>query len=177
MAIFLTAKLAGVEAAKLIRQGNSLQCSVCSSIIVTVPANWVEGKPLHGLQCPTDQKHFLVHLDNASAMKEMRARMRARENKPLQTLEIAHNRAEHMVEVYKDFQPLESVRVQLKYLLGLAKNEHADYSRLKDIIVGVYAAREFEAIDIEFAKMLYAVEEVVAELRRNANDGHVSSLI
>lgn len=59
------------------------------------------------------------------------------------------------------FAPLRSVEAQLMYLVGLESGEHSDRSRLGKIIVGTYAAREFDPGDREFANLLFAVASEV----------------
>ncbi len=74
-------QVSSIEALKLVRQGQQLQCPVCAAIIKTVPEKWEPGVPLHGIECPNDQKHFMIHCEDEHAMKEMRARMKARSNR------------------------------------------------------------------------------------------------
>jgi hypothetical protein len=69
------------EAVKLLGEGGDLLCPICGAIIKTLPERWVKGTPLHGIECPTDQRHFMVHFDDAATMREMRDRMRARSPK------------------------------------------------------------------------------------------------
>lgn len=57
------------------------------------------------------------------------------------------------------FQPLESVKTQLEYLLGSLDNQNDRY-RLGDIIIGRYAAYEFEPSDPEYANLLYEATKV-----------------
>jgi hypothetical protein len=64
------------------------------------------------------------------------------------------------------FQPLLSIEKQIQYLIDLTENNTHDHSQLKDIIIDVYAAREFEDRDMEFANLLYKVEEVVDLLKK-----------
>jgi hypothetical protein len=73
--------LSTVDAIKHVKQGRTLQCPVCKTGIVTVPTYWTKDIPLHGIQCPNDFKHFMIHCDDANTMKEMRARMKARREK------------------------------------------------------------------------------------------------
>jgi len=69
--------LSGDEALNLARQGHVLSCPVCSATLKSLPE--VEDKTLTmGLICPVSQSHFFVLGENESAMKEMRARMKAR---------------------------------------------------------------------------------------------------
>ena len=53
-------------------------CPRCGSIIKTVPENWNVGMPLYGIECPVEQRHFMIHFEDEQAMKEMRSRMKAR---------------------------------------------------------------------------------------------------
>jgi hypothetical protein len=71
-------QVSGVEALKLIQQGRQLQCPICLAVIKTVPESWVAGMTLYGIECPNDQRHFMIHCEDGDAMKEMRARMKKR---------------------------------------------------------------------------------------------------
>ena len=64
------------------------------------------------------------------------------------------------------FEPLNSVQRQLEYLLALLDGTIIDRSRLSEIVLGAYAAREFESRDMEFALLLYRVEEIVDEMKK-----------
>jgi hypothetical protein len=68
----------GWDAIKLIEAGHKVSCPICGEAIRTVPVAWSPGQPLYGAECPTDRRHFLVHVEDASVVKEMRARMKAR---------------------------------------------------------------------------------------------------
>jgi len=81
MKTLIANQVSGAEAAKLIGQGCELLCPVCSAKIKTIPEDWSTGKPLHGIECPNDQRHFMVHYDDGVKMKEMRDRMKARSHK------------------------------------------------------------------------------------------------
>ena len=81
MKTLIASQVSGVEAAKLIGQGCELLCPVCKAKIKTAPEGWKVGKPLHGIECPNDQRHFMVHYDDGATMKEMRERMKARSHK------------------------------------------------------------------------------------------------
>ncbi|GAA6154524.1 immunity protein Tsi6 family protein [Pseudoteredinibacter isoporae] len=65
---------------------------------------------------------------------------------------------------YPNFQPLESVKAQLAYVKGILDGSIEDRSRLNEII-GIYAAKEFEERDMEFANTLYDVELIVDRLK------------
>lgn len=57
------------------------------------------------------------------------------------------------------FQPLESTKVQLEYLLD-ALNNRNDRGRLNEIIIGRYAAYEFETSDPSYANILFEASSV-----------------
>jgi hypothetical protein len=86
-------------------------------------------------------------------------------NTETQTLKSALASCEAHLRTMPDLQPLHSIKAQLTYLIDLAEGRSTDRSRLDEIIVGVYAAREFETRDMEFANLLYEVEEVVKAMR------------
>lgn len=86
----------------------------------------------------------------------------------MQVLRKALERCELLLQDSPDFQPLRSCKAQLEYLLGLLDGSSADRSRLKEIILGVYAAREFEMRDSEFAQLLHEAEEIVEGMKRRA---------
>lgn len=71
-------KISSADLMKLIKQGVALHCRVCSERLQTVPENWKPGMIFSGIVCPKDQKHFMIHCDDAAAMKAIRARMKAR---------------------------------------------------------------------------------------------------
>lgn len=71
-------EVSGAKALELVRQGKPLLCPVCLASIKAVPDKWMPGMPLHGIECSVDPKHFMIHCEVESAMKEMRARMKAR---------------------------------------------------------------------------------------------------
>jgi len=72
---------------------------------------------------------------------------------------------------YDDFsknsawQPIISTRNQLNYILDTLKNKN-DASKLKEIIIGVYAAREFESDHEDFANLIYEVVEIVDLIKK-----------
>lgn len=70
--------VSGADAIKLVQQGQQLLCPVCAAVLKTVPENWEQGKALHGIECPNNQQHFVIHCEDEHAMKNIRARMRAR---------------------------------------------------------------------------------------------------
>jgi hypothetical protein len=86
-----------------------------------------------------------------------------------QVLRTALAECERKLQQSPDFQPLLSIEEQIRYLIDVAETRTQDRSRLKDIIVGVYAAREFEDRDMAFANLLYQVEDVVDMLKKDIN--------
>lgn len=65
-------EVSSADAVKLISKGVELLCPVCRATIKTVPENWVAGKPLTGIECPNDQRHFMIHYDDGATMRAMR---------------------------------------------------------------------------------------------------------
>ncbi len=86
-------------------------------------------------------------------------------NDKTRTLKTALASCEDHHRTMPDCQPLQSIKAQLTYLLELAEGRSTDRSRLDGIIVGLYAAREFESRDMSFANLLYEVEEIVKTMR------------
>ena len=82
-------------------------------------------------------------------------------NKEIQTLKTALDECRKLLATNPQFQPLLSIEAQLQYLIGIAEGQVSDRSRLNEIIIGVYAAREFEDRDMNFANLLYEVEGIV----------------
>jgi len=67
--------------------------------------------------------------------------------------------------VYVGFKPLDLIRSQLYYVKGVLDGSVVDSGKLNNVNLGLYAAREFEDRDMEFANLLYDVEDLVARLR------------
>jgi hypothetical protein len=86
-------------------------------------------------------------------------------DKDLQTLMSALSQCNHKLVTNSQFQPLISIRAQLEYLIALIQGRITDRPKLDKIIIGIYAAREFESIDMDFANLLYEVEGVVTKLK------------
>ena len=77
----------------------------------------------------------------------------------------AHTRCLDLLQTYPNSQPLLSCKAQLEYLQDLVDGRRQDAERLNDIVLGLYAARELESLDMGFAEMLYVVEDVVKTLK------------
>ena len=84
---------------------------------------------------------------------------------PIETINKALTDSVKLSVDYPNFQPLESVKAQLEYLKDILNGDLDDRSRLKEIILGIYAAREFEERDMDFANTLYDVELIVDQLK------------
>lgn len=78
---------------------------------------------------------------------------------------------EERLNIFPSFQVLLSVRNQLNYLIQLADGIETDRTLLSTIIIGHYAAREFEDSDPLYASLLqrcqYEVEVLKTGVRRN----------
>ena len=60
-------------------------------------------------------------------------------------------------EKFPRIDTITSVINQLDYLIGLESGTETNRDRLKDIIIGIQAAREIELLDEEAANLLYDV--------------------
>lgn len=67
-------------------------------------------------------------------------------------------------KAYPELQTLTSIAGQLEYLISLDSGETSDRSRLSDIILGVQAAREVEALDMKLAEKLYRIDEEASRM-------------
>ena len=66
---------------------------------------------------------------------------------------------------HPDFRPLKSIENQLRYLLDLVEGRRQDRDLLATINLGLLAAREIETMDMQFANLLYDVDEQVDLLK------------
>ena len=78
----------------------------------------------------------------------------------------AKNRCMEMMASGASLIPLPEIFEQLSYVEAALRSDDADRSRLKDITLGLLAAREFEGRDFEFATSLYLVEEIVDRMKK-----------
>jgi Tsi6 len=79
-----------------------------------------------------------------------------------QALSIAKSR----LAATPDFDILKSLVAQLQYLSAVLNGKEADRSRLKTIIVGHYAVKEFEESDPELADALVAAQAVATKMAK-----------
>lgn len=63
-----------------------------------------------------------------------------------------------------DFEIYQSVLKQLRYLLSIVDKTESDRSRLDKIILGHFAAREFEESDPELSKALKRCQNIAFKL-------------
>lgn len=59
---------------------------------------------------------------------------------------------------YPEDETIDSIIKQIQYLISLETGQNRDRSRLKDIVIGIQAAREIEPLDLGIAQLLYAVD-------------------
>ena len=75
----------------------------------------------------------------------------------LQLLELGRQQCAALKSQYPGVQAIESVGIQIEYLIGLESGALSDRSRLKDIIIGVLTAREIEPLDIKASETFYKI--------------------
>ena len=78
----------------------------------------------------------------------------------LKTVERALALARVRLREAPDFEIFTSTVVQLEYLLSVLRGDEMDRSRLKDIIVGHFAVREFEENNPDLAEALCAAQAI-----------------
>ncbi|WP_143133532.1 immunity protein Tsi6 family protein [Pseudoduganella namucuonensis] len=84
----------------------------------------------------------------------------------IEEIENALTLARVRLDEAPDFELFVSTVAQLEYLLSVVKGDERDRSRLKDIIVGHFAVREFEENDPEFAQALNAAQFIASKAAR-----------
>ena len=73
-------------------------------------------------------------------------------------------RTEALSRRHPETATLRSIVRQLDYLVSVATGANGDRSRLKDVILGVQAAREVEPLDPSLAELLYRCDAEVKTL-------------
>ena len=86
----------------------------------------------------------------------------------LELFEKAKCQSEILSDQYPEAPTIRSIMRQIDYLTQLENGTIHDRSRLKDIVLGVQAAREIEPLDRELAELLY---EVSAEAKKMQQQG------
>ncbi|MEZ6047805.1 MAG: immunity protein Tsi6 family protein [Planctomycetaceae bacterium] len=75
-------------------------------------------------------------------------------------LELARDRQKS----FPTFGMFESIVLQLEYLQNVLADKNADRSRLKEIIIGHYGARELMEVDPEFAESLLKAQTIASRM-------------
>jgi predicted nucleic acid-binding protein len=78
----------------------------------------------------------------------------------IETVEKALTLAHARLSEAPGFQIFASTVTQLEYLLSVLRGDEKDRSRLKSIIVGHFAVREFAESDPELAEALNAAQSI-----------------
>ena len=78
----------------------------------------------------------------------------------IETVEKALALAHVRLSAAPGFEIFASTVAQLEYLLSVLRGNEKDRSRLKNIIVGHFAVREFEESDPELAEALNAAQAI-----------------
>ena len=84
----------------------------------------------------------------------------------IETVENALALARARLKAAPDFDIFASAVTQLEYLLSVLHGEQSDRSRLKNIIVGHFAVREFEESDPELADALNAAQLIAFKMNK-----------
>ena len=85
---------------------------------------------------------------------------------PIKVVEDALTLASARLAKIPNFTLYQSIHAQLTYLLSVLNGTESNRSRLKEINFGVYAAKEFDASDPEFAKALSLAFWVATQLSK-----------
>lgn len=86
--------------------------------------------------------------------------------KATETIEKAIEVTEQRRRAAPSFPIFESVETQLVYLRRVLAGEERDRSRLREIILGVYAVKEFEESDPELAALLKEAQLIAANMAK-----------
>lgn len=77
----------------------------------------------------------------------------------LALFEAALARTKELHLKYPEVETISSIARQIEYLIDLDTGVVTDRSRLREIVLGLQAAREIEPLDADLAEMLYTVSE------------------
>lgn len=81
-------------------------------------------------------------------------------------LKCAKEIVQRRLKLAPDYFIFQSIDAQLDYMKELIDGNISDRSKLKDINVGLYAIREFEESDPEFAKELKKVQFIADKMSK-----------
>ncbi|MBV6320918.1 immunity protein Tsi6 family protein [Duganella violaceipulchra] len=84
----------------------------------------------------------------------------------IETVTKALELARARLNTAPNFEIFSSAVTQLEYVLAVLNGNERDKSRLKNIIVGHFAVREFEESDPEFAEALMTVQALAAKMAK-----------
>ena len=87
--------------------------------------------------------------------------------KRMELFENAAAQCKQLLDKHPDNQAIVSIISQLDYLVAVESGKNPDRTRLKDIVIGILAAREIEPLDMTLAEMLYSAD---VEARRMEAD-------
>lgn len=60
------------EAIRLVEGGAHLTCPSCGSTIIAMPENRAAGTPLRMIRCSLSEQHYVIFIEDAAAMHEIR---------------------------------------------------------------------------------------------------------
>jgi Tsi6 len=84
----------------------------------------------------------------------------------IETVNNALFLARKRIDSAPTFQLFDSIVTQLEYVEKVLNGKEKDRSRMKNIIVGHYAVREFEDSDPELAAILIAVQAIASKMAK-----------
>jgi hypothetical protein len=85
---------------------------------------------------------------------------------PLETVNSALAIARERLSAAPSVEMFRSIVTQLEYMTKVLSGEDSDRSKMKNIIVGHYAARELEGSDPDLAEALYSVQAIASKMAR-----------
>jgi hypothetical protein len=85
---------------------------------------------------------------------------------PVETVNYAFAIAQQRSRENPSVEMFASILRQLEYMSRVLTGEDPDRSRMKDIVVGHYAARELDGSDPELAEALYRVQVIASKMAR-----------
>lgn len=85
---------------------------------------------------------------------------------PIETVNSALAIARQRLNEAPNMEMFASIVRQLEYVARVLNGEDSDRSKMKDIIVGHYAARELEGSDPKLAEALYGVQVIASKMAK-----------
>ena len=82
----------------------------------------------------------------------------------IEKIDLAIKMCQKLDKEYPGFVILDSIDTQLRYVKNIIEKNSTDKSKLKDILLGVYAAKEIEERDMNFAELLYEIQDIAEDL-------------